>query len=89
MKRDSMFKLTSKKYAIASIALLTAAVITFAGLNLLSSDETATELGAPHFQMARRQPAIELKSLALQLMRKSGHFAQNPLAQQQKFPESG
>ena len=47
MKRDSMFKLTSKKYAIASIALLTAAVITFAGLNLLSSDETATELGAP------------------------------------------
>ena len=42
-----MFKLTSKKYVIASMALLTAAIITFAGLNLLSSDETATELGAP------------------------------------------
>lgn len=47
MKRDSMFKLTSKKYVIATMALLTAAIITFAGLNLLSSDETATELGAP------------------------------------------
>ena len=47
MKRESMFKLTSKKYVIASMALLTAAIITFAGLNLLSSDETATELGAP------------------------------------------
>jgi hypothetical protein len=41
-----MFKLTGKKYVLALTALV-AAAIAFAGVNLLSSDETSTELGAP------------------------------------------
>jgi hypothetical protein len=42
-----MFKLIGKKYVLALTALVAAAAISFAGANLLSSDETSTELGAP------------------------------------------
>ena len=42
-----MFKLIGKKYVLALTALVAAAAISFAGVNLLSSDETSTELGAP------------------------------------------
>ena len=42
-----MFKLSVKKYVLALTALVAAAAITFAGVNMLNSDETSTELGAP------------------------------------------
>ncbi len=42
-----MFKLAGKKYVLAITALVAAAAIAFAGVNLLSSGETSTELGAP------------------------------------------
>ena len=37
----------NKNIKITAIASLAAAAITFAGVNMLSSDETSTELGAP------------------------------------------
>ena len=42
-----MFKLSVKKYVLALTALVAAAAIAFAGVNLLSSDEASIELGAP------------------------------------------
>ena len=42
-----MFKPAGKKYVLALTALVAAAAIAFAGVNLLSSDETSSELGAP------------------------------------------
>ena len=41
-----MLKLTSKKYVLASTALVAAAAIAFAGVNLMNSDQASTELGA-------------------------------------------
>ena len=47
MKRVSMLKMTRKKYAVASTAIIAAGVIAFAGVNWLGSDGTSTELEAP------------------------------------------
>ena len=41
-----MLKLTSKKYVLASTALVAAAAFAFAGVNLMNSDQASTELGA-------------------------------------------
>ena len=42
-----MFKMTGKKYVVASTALVVVAVIAFAGVNLMNSDQASTELGSP------------------------------------------
>ena len=42
-----MFKMTGKKYVVASTALVVVAVIAFAGVNLMDSDQASTELGSP------------------------------------------
>ena len=42
-----MFKPTGNKYVLVITALVVTAAIAFAGVNLLSSDETSTELSAP------------------------------------------
>ena len=41
-----MFKMTGKKYVVASTALVVVAVIAFAGVNLMNSDQASTELGS-------------------------------------------
>ena len=47
MKRVLMLKMTGKKYAVASTALVAAVVIAFAGVNWLGSDETSSAFEAP------------------------------------------
>ncbi len=47
MKRVSMLKITRKKYAVTTTAIVAAAAIAFAGVNWLGSDGATTELEAP------------------------------------------
>ena len=42
-----MLKMTRRNYAVASTAIIAAAVIGFSGVNWISSDDASTELGAP------------------------------------------